>query len=107
MFTKDPGIAEWFITQFERKWNNTGGIVENVDFVPLPPDAPKNPTPASGVSGVGTTVTFKWFGGPWAHLYDFYLDTSPTLTTPVVTNLAEPGSKTETSTFTYKHPVAL
>ena len=40
------------MNQFERKWNNTGGIAENADFVPLPPDAPKNPSPATGATGV-------------------------------------------------------
>ena len=48
IFTTKPYITSWFIDQFERKWNNLGGIVENVDFVPLPPDAPKNPVPAVG-----------------------------------------------------------
>ena len=47
IFTTKPDLVSWFVTQFERKWNNTGGIVENVDFVPLPPDAPKNPSPAT------------------------------------------------------------
>ena len=42
IFTKKPDIVDWFNEQFERKWNNTGGVVENADFVPLPPDAPKN-----------------------------------------------------------------
>ena len=52
IFTTKPDLVSWFVTQFERKWNNTGGIVENADFVPLPPDAPKNPSPATGATGV-------------------------------------------------------
>jgi len=36
-FTTKPTIFQWFVDQFERKWNNTGGVVENTDFVPLPP----------------------------------------------------------------------
>jgi phosphatidylserine/phosphatidylglycerophosphate/cardiolipin synthase-like enzyme len=107
MFTSRPYITSWLIDQFERKWNNTGGLVENVDFVPLPPDAPKNPVPATGSTGVGTTVTLKWFGGPWAHLYDLYLDTNPNPTTLVAGNLAETSSKTATSTFSYALPIAL
>jgi phosphatidylserine/phosphatidylglycerophosphate/cardiolipin synthase-like enzyme len=102
IFTTKPYVTNWLIDQFERKWNNSGGIEENEPFVPLPPDAPTNPTPALGVTGVGTSnVTFKWFGGPWAHLYDFYLDTNPDPTTLVAPDLAESASKTATSTFSF------
>ncbi len=107
IFTTKPQIVSWFISQFERKWNNYGGVVENVDFVPLPPDAPKNPSPATGATGVGTSVRLTWFGGPWAHLYDVYLDTSPELNTPVAVDLAETSSKTATSTFSYTVPFTL
>ena len=91
IFTTKPYITSWFIDQFARKWNNLGGIVENVDFVPLPPDAPKNPVPAVGATNVSTTLRLTWFGGPWAHLYDVYLDTNPNPTTPIAINLAEPS----------------
>jgi phosphatidylserine/phosphatidylglycerophosphate/cardiolipin synthase-like enzyme len=107
IFTTKPYIASWFIDQFERKWNNFGGVVENADFVPLPPDAPRNPLPAPGAAAVGTTVKFTWYGGPWAHLYDLYLDTNPNPTTPIAINLAESPSKSETSIFSYTHPVLL
>jgi hypothetical protein len=96
------------LNQFERKWNNLGGVVENTAFVPLSPDAPKNPVPATGAGNVGTSVTLKWYGGPWAHLYDVYLDTSTSFAAPMVfANLAETPSKTETSTFSYVVPTAL
>jgi phosphatidylserine/phosphatidylglycerophosphate/cardiolipin synthase-like enzyme len=109
IFTKKPDIVDWFNVPFERKWNNTGGVVENADFVPLPPDPPTTPTPADGAAGLATTVTLKWFGGPWSHLYDLYLDTNPAFNNPqVFTNLAEdPAKKTETSLFTYVVPVTL
>ena len=107
IFTTKPYITSWFIDQFARKWNNLGGIVENVDFVPLPPDAPKNPVPAVGATNVSTTLRLTWFGGPWAHLYDVYLDTNPNPTTPIAINLAERPSKTASSTFSYSHPVML
>jgi phosphatidylserine/phosphatidylglycerophosphate/cardiolipin synthase-like enzyme len=107
MFTTKPYVTSWFIGQFERKWNNSGGAVENVDFVPLPPDAPQNPVPALGATGVSTTVKLTWSGGPWAHLYDVYLDTNPDLPTPVAVNLAESPSKTATSTFSYRYPLTL
>jgi hypothetical protein len=107
MFTTRPYITSWFIGQFERKWNNSGGVLENVDFVPLPPDAPTNPVPASGAINMGTTVTLKWNGGPWAHFYDVYLDTNPYPTTLVAASLAESSAKTSTSTFSYTLPIAL
>jgi hypothetical protein len=107
IFTSKPYVASWAVGQFERKWNNLGGIVENLDFVPLPPDAPKNPAPASGATGVSTAVRLTWYGGPWAHLYDVYLDTSPDPITPMAINLAETPSKTASSTFTYTLPITL
>jgi hypothetical protein len=107
IFTTKPYVFSWFVNQFERKWNNLGGIVENVDFVPLPPDAPTTPAPAHGAGNIGATVAFSWYGGPWAHLYDLYLGTTPDLTTPIVVNLAETPSKTASSRFTYTHPIGL
>ena len=107
MFTTKPYITSWFKQQFERKWNNTGGVVEYVPFVPLPPDAPKNPVPATGTGGLGTTnVSLRWAGGPWAHFYDLYFGTTsnPPL---VAANLAETSSKTASSTFTYTLPTTL
>jgi len=107
IFTTKSSIVSWFVSQFERKWNNTGGILENVDFVPLPPDAPANPVPADGTGNVATSVRLTWNGGPWAHLYDVYLDTNPNLATPIAVNLAESSSKTQTSTFSYTVPLPL
>ena len=109
MFTKKADMVDWFVQQFERKWNNTGGVIENTDFVPLRPDAPTTPTPADGATGLATTVTLKWYGGPWAHLYDLYLDTNAAFTNPqVFSNLAEdPARKNATSLFSYVVPVTL
>jgi hypothetical protein len=107
IFSTKPNVYSWFIDQFSRKWNNLGGVVENTDFVPLPPDPPRNPAPAVGATGVSLTPRLTWFGGPWAHLYDVYLDTSPNPTTAIATGLAETSSKTETSTFSYSLAYAL
>ena len=107
IFSTKPNVYSWFIQQFDRKWNNRGGIVENVPFVPLPPDPPRNPLPANGATGVGPSLQLTWYGGPWAHLYDLYLDTNPDPVTPIAFNLAETSSKSETSTFSYTPSIAL
>ena len=107
MFTTKPNMTSWFISQFERKWNNYGGVLENTDFVPLPPDPPKDPVPAVGAANVGTSARLAWSGGPWAHLYDLYLGTSPDPTNLIAANLAESASKTATSQFVYTLPFTL
>jgi phosphatidylserine/phosphatidylglycerophosphate/cardiolipin synthase-like enzyme len=78
-FTTDPGFFGWFANQFERKWNSGAGIVEYEDFVPLPPpEGPQAPAPADGATNVGTDgITLRWFGGPFAHVYDLYLGLTP------------------------------
>jgi acid phosphatase type 7 len=78
LFTTDPWILGWFTNQFERKWNNSTGVVETAPFTPLPPDAPVSPTPSTQAANVATTgVALRWNGGYWAHKYDVYLGTSP------------------------------
>ncbi len=73
-FTKRPELFDWFVNQFERKWNNPA---ENGDFVPLPPDNPVNKAPLNAAVAQPTSMTLQWYGGPWAHKYDVYLGTSP------------------------------
>jgi phosphatidylserine/phosphatidylglycerophosphate/cardiolipin synthase-like enzyme len=79
-FTTKQAIFHWFVTQFERMWNNANptGIHETDPFVPLPPDAPKYKLPASAGTVTTTTAALTWYGGPWAHNYDIYFGTSPT-----------------------------
>jgi phosphatidylserine/phosphatidylglycerophosphate/cardiolipin synthase-like enzyme len=79
-FTARSSIFTWFVSQFERKWNNLGpnGAVESKPFVPLAPDKPSNVSVANGAVGVAAAgQRLKWNGGPWAHLYDVYFGTSP------------------------------
>jgi hypothetical protein len=75
-FTADQAVFAWLAAQFDRKWNNSAGVPETIDFVPLPPDAATKPAPAHQATGVGTSVTLKWYAGPWAHVYDVYFGTS-------------------------------
>jgi phosphatidylserine/phosphatidylglycerophosphate/cardiolipin synthase-like enzyme len=77
LFTRTPWIFQWFVDQFERKWNNLTGVEETEPFVPLPPAQPQSPLPVPGTTAVPTTgVTLQWEGGYFAHNYDIYLGTS-------------------------------
>lgn len=73
-FTLKPFFFNWFVDQFERKWNST---TENQPFVPLGPDEPSYIAPTNGAVAQPTTLTLRWEGGRWAHKYDIYFGTSP------------------------------
>ena len=84
IFTTKAWFFQWFVDQFDRKWNNTNpaGVDETAWFVPLPPDKPVYHAIANGAVGVPVTgQTLKWYGGPWAHVYDVYFGTDPTANT--------------------------
>jgi phosphatidylserine/phosphatidylglycerophosphate/cardiolipin synthase-like enzyme len=82
-FTRKPWMVDWFMDQFDRKWNNLkvdgSPIGQSVfdSFVPAYPETPVISAPANGATGVSTTVTLKWEGGWWAHKYDIFLSESP------------------------------
>jgi phosphatidylserine/phosphatidylglycerophosphate/cardiolipin synthase-like enzyme len=73
-------IFDWFVRQFERKWNNSNplGIAETKPFVPLPPDTPKYVAPGYAAALTSLTPRLTWYGGPWAHVYDIYFGRSAT-----------------------------
>jgi PLD-like domain len=71
-FTSKEWFFQWFVNQFNRKWNSA---TEYEPFVPLPPTVPVYLSPANG-STAGQAVTLNWEGGRWAHRYDIYLGTS-------------------------------
>ena len=68
-FTTKPWFFQWFVNQFNRKWDSA---TEFQPFVPQPPDVPVNLAPANGTTA-GQAVTLTWEGGRWAHKYDVYL----------------------------------
>jgi phosphatidylserine/phosphatidylglycerophosphate/cardiolipin synthase-like enzyme len=94
-FCTDRSMFQWLTDMFERKWNNSAGVIENTNFVPLPPDKPVTPSPASNATGTGTSITLKWYGGPWAHKYDVYFGT--TTTPPLVAADLELGPSQSTT----------
>jgi hypothetical protein len=67
-----PWFFDWFVNQFERRWNSPQ---EYRAFVPIGPGAPVYKSPANGATGVSQSLTMKWDGGPWGQLYDIYLGT--------------------------------
>src|SRR5215217_1007717 len=94
-FTNKGWFFQWFVDQFNRKWNST---TEYEPFVPLPPSVPLNRAPADGGTG-GTSVMLTWEGGGWAHKYDVYFGTDasnpPLVKSDLVTGTLGPsGSET-------------
>jgi len=79
LFTTDPYIQQWFRSQFERKWTNSGSLPETMPFTPEPPAKPKSPSPANYATGVPTAagVVLQWDPGPWGQLYDLHMGVSP------------------------------
>ena len=78
-FTTKTNIFTWFVDYFDRRWNNSapGGAQETGPFVPLPPDKPVNQSIANGATNLPINgAQLKWYGGPWAHLYDVYFGTA-------------------------------
>ena len=71
-FTNKPWFFQWFVDQFNRKWDSA---TEYEPFVPLPPTVPVNVSPAAA-STTGPSVLLTWEGGRWAHKYDIYLGRS-------------------------------
>jgi phosphatidylserine/phosphatidylglycerophosphate/cardiolipin synthase-like enzyme len=94
-----PWFFEWFADQFENKWQNTANYIP---FQPLPPGSPSYTSPANLTPGVSSSATLTWDGGPWGHLYDIYLGTTPA--PPLLVSNQELGSpdagKLETYTVT-------
>ena len=78
-FTTKPWMFQWFVDQFERKWNNLApnGAIETDWFTPLPPDKPVYLSPADLSVGQSISMALKWDGGPWGQLYDVYFGTDP------------------------------
>ena len=86
-FTTKPWFFQYFVNEFERKWNSSD---EMEPLVPLPPDASINPIPANGATGQSMSVTLNWEGGYWAHKYDIYFGT--TTTPPLIATDVETGT---------------
>jgi hypothetical protein len=92
-FTTKSWIVDWFGIQFHRKWSNAAGL-ETKPFQPLPPDRPAHSAPAHLRTNVPVQTALVFDGGPFAHLYDIYLGTTPDpplLAASVALGPREPG----------------
>jgi hypothetical protein len=98
-FTTDSYIFDWFANQFYRKWHNSNpvGAKETRAFTPLPPDKPRYQSPANGTTVTTSTVSLKWWGGPWAHKYDVYFGTSSN--PPLIASSVALGPSATATTF--------
>ncbi|MFL6212262.1 MAG: IPT/TIG domain-containing protein [Blastocatellia bacterium] len=98
-FTTKAWMFNWFVNQFESKWNAPS---EYQPFVPLPPDQPVNQFPANNATGVASGAKLTWQGGPWAHKYDVYFGTTPE--PPLLAADVTTGSPEDTIVETYAMP---
>ena len=71
-FTSKGWFFQWFVNQFNRKWNSA---TEFEPFFPQPPTAPVNSSPGNGTTA-GLSAMLTWEGGRWAHKYDVYFGTN-------------------------------
>jgi phosphatidylserine/phosphatidylglycerophosphate/cardiolipin synthase-like enzyme len=101
-FTTKPWVFQWFTQQFERKWNNTAIAPETQPFVPLPPSAPVNLAPANGATKLAQNLAISFDAGPFAHLYDIYLGTTPT--PPLIASDVPLGPNENGTPRTYQLP---
>ena len=67
-FTSKAWFFQWFVDQFNRKWNSA---TEFEPFAPQPPTPPVNLSPGNGTTA-GLSAMLTWEGGRWAHKYDVY-----------------------------------
>jgi phosphatidylserine/phosphatidylglycerophosphate/cardiolipin synthase-like enzyme len=101
-FTYKSNFFQYFVEQYERKWNNGANYAETEPFVPLPPAKPAYVSPALNATGVSTSsVRLTWDGGYWAHLYDIHIGTTPEPPLLVADQPLGPStSSTNNKTFT-------
>ena len=104
LFTTRPFALQFFTSQFDRKWTNATGNLETEPFVPLPPDAPSYTFPANGAAGIARDAVLQFSAGPFAHLYDIYLGTTPD--PPLIASNVELGPSTGAA-LSYRPPTTL
>jgi phosphatidylserine/phosphatidylglycerophosphate/cardiolipin synthase-like enzyme len=85
----NPWFFDWFVNQFERRWNSSQ---EYRAFVPIGPAVPINKTPANAATGLSQSLTLSWDGGYWGQRFDIYLGTGSTSPLALVASNVDTGS---------------
>lgn len=96
-----PWFFQWFVNQFERRWNSPQ---EYTAFVPMGPGPPTNKNPANAATALNQSLTLTWDGGPWGQMFDIYLGTGTTgplqlIASNVVTGDPDPAPNHVFGTF--------
>ncbi len=89
-----PWFFNWFLNQFQRRWNSPS---EYTPFVPIGPGAPALKKPINAAVAQPLSLTLTWDGGPWGQRYDVYFGISsnpPLMASDVPTT--SPTTMTET-----------
>jgi phosphatidylserine/phosphatidylglycerophosphate/cardiolipin synthase-like enzyme len=84
-----PWFFDWFVNQFERRWNSPQ---EYRAFVPIGPGAAVNKAPANGAAGQEQSLSLRWDGGPWGQLFDIYLGTGASGPLKLIASNVDTGS---------------
>jgi hypothetical protein len=71
----NPWFFDWFVNQFERRWNSAQ---EYRAFVPIGPAVPVYKNPVNAATGINQSTTLSWDGGLWGQRFDIYLGTGST-----------------------------
>jgi hypothetical protein len=85
----NPWFFDWFVNQFERRWNSPQ---EYRAFVPIGPAVPVYKVPANGATGTSQSVTLTWDEGYWGQRFDIYLGTGATGALSLIASNVDTGS---------------
>jgi phosphatidylserine/phosphatidylglycerophosphate/cardiolipin synthase-like enzyme len=85
----NPWFFDWFVNQFERRWNSAQ---EYRAFVPIGPAVPVYKNPANASTGIKQSTTLSWDGGLWGQRFDIYLGTGATGPLTLLASYVDTGS---------------
>jgi phosphatidylserine/phosphatidylglycerophosphate/cardiolipin synthase-like enzyme len=85
----NPWFFDWFVNQFERRWNSAQ---EYRAFVPIGPAVPVYKNPANTATGINQSLTLSWDGGLWGQRFDIYLGTGATGPLILLASYVDTGS---------------
>src|SRR2546427_824759 len=100
-----PWCFNWFLNQFQRRWNLPS---EYTPFVPIGPGAPVLKKPSNAAVAQPLSLTLTWDGGPWGQRYDVYFGISsnpPLMASDVITVAPQgPSDRLILETYNVSNP---